>query len=146
MKQKTLSAGAVVVRREKGAWQYLLLRAFHYWDFPKGTVEAGEEPLEAARREVAEESGVQDLVFAWGNDFRETLPYGKGKVARYYLAETHQARVTLPINPALGRPEHHEYRWLSYQEARQRLAPRLVPILDWAHSLVSASTPHPVSK
>jgi bis(5'-nucleosidyl)-tetraphosphatase len=146
MKQKSLSAGAVVVRREEGAWRYLLLRSFHYWDFPKGMVEAGEEPLEAARREVAEESGVQDLVFTWGNDFRETLPYGQGKVARYYLAETHQTKVILPISPELGRPEHHEFRWLSYEEARRLVAPRLVPILDWAHSLVAASTPHPISK
>ena len=137
MKQKTLSAGVVVARREKGTWRYLLLRSFHYWDFPKGMVETGEEPLATARREVAEESGVQDLVFRWGHAFRETLPYGQGKVARYYVAETHQAMVTLPISKELGRPEHHEYRWLSYEEARRLVAPRLVPILDWAHALVS---------
>jgi 8-oxo-dGTP pyrophosphatase MutT (NUDIX family) len=140
MKQKTLSAGAVVVRRKEGAWRYLLLRAFHYWDFPKGMVETGEEPLEAACREVVEETGVQDLVFVWGHAFRETLPYGQGKVARYYLAETHQTKVTLPISPELGRPEHHEYRWLSFQEARALLAPRLVPILDWGQALVSGNT------
>jgi 8-oxo-dGTP pyrophosphatase MutT (NUDIX family) len=140
MKQKTLSAGVVVVRREKGDWQYLLLRAFHYWDFPKGMVEAGEEPLAAACREVAEEAGLQDLKFSWGQEFRETLPYGQGKVARYYLAQTHQTKVALPVSKELGRPEHHEYRWLSYEEARRLLAPRLVPILDWAHALISGNT------
>jgi 8-oxo-dGTP pyrophosphatase MutT (NUDIX family) len=137
MKQKTLSAGVAVVKREGGAWRYLLLRSFHYWDFPKGMVEAGEEPIEAARREVAEETGVKDLVFAWGHAFRETLPYGQGKVARYYVAETLQSAVTLPINSELGRPEHHEYRWMGYQEARKLLAPRVQPILDWAHALVN---------
>jgi 8-oxo-dGTP pyrophosphatase MutT (NUDIX family) len=139
MKQKILSAGVVVVRREGGAWRYLLLRAFHYWDFPKGMVEAEEEPLEAACREVAEETGVQDLVFAWGHEFRETLPYGQGKVARYYLAETHQTKVILPISRELGRPEHHEYRWMGYPEARGHLAPRVVPILEWAHALISGN-------
>jgi 8-oxo-dGTP pyrophosphatase MutT (NUDIX family) len=141
MKQKTLSAGAVVVRREGGAWRYLLLRSFEYWDFPKGIVEAGEEPLEAACREAAEEASLQDLVFAWGHDFRETLPYGPGKVARYYVAETRQAKVILPISEELGRPEHHEYRWMGYHEARDHLASRVVSILDWAHALISGKTP-----
>jgi len=136
-KQKTLSAGVIVVRREKGDWRYLLLRSYNYWDFSKGIVEAGEEPHEAACREVAEETGVQDLVFAWGHEFRETVPYGPGKVARYYVAETRQATITLPINKELGRPEHHEYRWLSYEEVRKLLAPRVQPILDWAHALVN---------
>ncbi len=136
-KQKTLSAGVIVVRREGDDWRYLLLRSYKYWDFSKGMVEAGEEPLEAARREVAEETGVQDLVFVWGHDYRETVPYGPGKVARYYVAETRQTTITLPINKELGRPEHHEYRWLSYKEARRLLAPRVQPILDWAHALIN---------
>jgi epoxide hydrolase-like predicted phosphatase len=137
-KQKTLSAGAIVTRREGNNWRYLLLRSYNYWDFPKGIVEAGEEPREAALREVAEETGLHDLVFAWGDAFRETVPYGPGKVARYYVAKTQQATVILPINKELGRPEHHEYRWLSYQEARKLIAPRVQPILDWAHALIAA--------
>jgi 8-oxo-dGTP pyrophosphatase MutT (NUDIX family) len=137
MEPKTLSAGVIVVRREGGAWQYLLLRAFQYWDFPKGIVEAGEEPLEAARREVEEETGLKGLVFSWGHDYRETPPYGPGKVARYYVAETQQTKVILPISPELGRPEHHEYRWMSYEEARGLLAPRVTPIIDWAHARIS---------
>jgi epoxide hydrolase-like predicted phosphatase len=136
-KQKTLSAGVIVVRREKGDWRYLLLRSYNYWDFSKGIVEAGEEPRAAARREVAEETGLQDLVFTWGHDFRETVPYGPGKVARYYVAETRQATVILQISKELGRPEHHAYSWLSYGEARKLLAPRVQPILDWAHALIS---------
>ena len=141
MEHKTLSAGVIVVRRVQGAWHYLLLRAYKYWDFPKGLVESGEEPLEAARREVAEESGLEDLVFSWGHDYQETPPYGPGKIARYYVAETHQSEVILPVSPELGRPEHHEYRWMSYQEARGLLAPRVAPILDWVHALISEKTP-----
>jgi len=142
MEHKTLSAGVIVVRRVQGQgdWHYLLLRAYNYWDFPKGIVEAGEEPLGAARREVEEESGLTDLVFSWGHDYRETPPYGPGKVARYYVAETQQTEIILPISPELGRPEHHEYRWVSYQEVRELLAPRVVPILDWAHGRISLLT------
>lgn len=140
MEQKTLSAGVIVVRREREIWQYLLLRAYNYWDFPKGVVEAGEGPLEAACREVEEETGLTDLVFSWGHDYRETEPYGQGKVARYYVAETCQDKIILPVSSELGRPEHHEYRWLSYEEAHEFLVPRLTPILDWAHALIKEKT------
>ncbi len=117
-----------------------MLRAYNYWDFPKGVVEAGEDPLEAACREVEEETGLTDLVFSWGYGYRETEPYGQGKVARYYVAETRQSEVVLPVSQELGRPEHHEYRWLSYEEARELLVPRLTRILDWAHALVKGKT------
>ncbi len=55
MKQKVLSAGAVVVRQQDGNWLFLMLRVYNYWDFPKGLVEPGEDPLEAACREAEEE-------------------------------------------------------------------------------------------
>lgn len=131
-----LAAGVVVVHRFADAYRILLLRAYRNWDFPKGLVESGESPLEAARREVAEESGIVDLRFCWGEDFRETPPYAQGKIARYYLAETPSDRVHLGINPTLGRPEHHAYRWVSPAEAVHLLAPRLHPILAWAVALV----------
>jgi bis(5'-nucleosidyl)-tetraphosphatase len=142
MEHKTLSAGVIVVRRVQGQgdWHYLLLRAYNYWDFPKGIVETGEEPLGAARREVEEETGLTELNFRWGHGFSETEPYGKGKTARYYVAETQQAEIILPISPELGHPEHHEYRWASYQEARGLLVPRVARILDWAHALINGKT------
>lgn len=135
MKQKMLSAGVVILRRGQDAGRYLLLRSYHYWDFPKGHVEAGEDPLSAACREVREETSLMELDFFWGHEFRETPPYGQGKVARYYLAETRTDKVELLVNPELGFPEHHEFRWLDYRGARALLSPRLLPILDWAHAV-----------
>lgn len=35
----------------------------------------------------------------------------------------------------LGRPEHGEYRWLRYGEARALLSARLIAILDWARGV-----------
>lgn len=133
-----LSAGVVVVRFRDHP-RYLLLCAFTHWDFPKGLVEPGEAPLAAAIREVREETGLSDLVFHWGETYCETPSYGQGKVARYYLAESPTGEVQLPVNPELGHPEHHEFRWLSYDEARQLLVPRLKAILDWAHGIVTAA-------
>jgi bis(5'-nucleosidyl)-tetraphosphatase len=136
---RTLSAGVVVVRFAGGEGpEYLLLRAYRYWDFPKGEVAQGEDPLAAAVREVREETTLADLEFRWGRDYRETAVYGRGKVARYYVAATPGASVRLPPSPELGRPEHHEYRWLGFAAARRLLADRVKPILDWVQALISA--------
>ena len=134
----TLSAGVIIVRKHADGYRYLLLRAYNYWDFSKGLVEAGEDPLDCAIREVAEETTLTDLNFRWGEEYRQTEPYGRGKVARYYVAESAEGEVSLPVSPELGQPEHHEFRWLDYKAARNLLAPRVQPILDWAHALVSA--------
>ncbi len=130
-----LSAGVVIVRREEKACRFLLLRAYNYWDFPKGEVEAGENPLDAALREVREETGIADLTFPWGKVFKETPPYRSGKqpkVARYYLATTQQLDIELGINPELGRAEHDEYRWVDFALAQLLLGERLRLILHWA--------------
>ena len=137
MKVRTLSAGVVVVRREGDAWRCLLLRAFQYWDSPKGQVEDGEKPIQAALREVREETGIRDLDFIRGHDYVETGPYARGKVARYYLAETHSRHVVLGVNPELGRPEHQEYRWVSFRRARQLASPRVKRVLEWAEQRLS---------
>lgn len=132
-----MSAGVVPVRFTSAGPRLLLLRAYRHWDFPKGGVESGEAPLDAAIREVEEETGITDLDFAWGARHLDTGPYGNGKVSRYYIASTGQKRVVLGVNPELGRPEHHEYRWFSPDAAAARLTPRVREVLDWARRLIA---------
>lgn len=103
-------------------------------------VEPGEEPHAAARREVREESAIDDLEFTWGDIYRDTGPYTRNKVARYYLAQTRTARVTLPVNAELGTPEHHEWRWVTYDEAQDLVSPRVAPVLEWARAVVLGVT------
>ncbi len=135
-KKMILSAGVIIVRMNEVQLKYLLLRAFGYWDFPKGIVEPDESPVEAAKREVEEETTLNDLNFRWGYDYRETGPYNRGKVARYYIAETSESRVSLPVNPDIGKPEHDEYRWVSYEEALSLVAPRVRAALEWAQETI----------
>jgi 8-oxo-dGTP pyrophosphatase MutT (NUDIX family) len=136
MPSRRFSAGAVVVRSTPDGWRYLLLRVYRTWDFPKGRVEAGEAPLQAAVREVEEETALTDLRFRWGESYSETAPYSAGKVARYYVAESPGQPVSLPINAQLGRAEHHEFRWVTGAEARRLLPERLQPVLAWAQRVV----------
>jgi len=138
LKHYTLSAGVVIVRLFPDHPRYLMLRAFNYWDFPKGVVEPEEEPLQAAMREVQEEAGLTLSLedFRWGKGYQETAPYGLGKIARYYLAESREGEAYLPDNPQSGKPEHEELRWVTYKEAQAILPPRLKSILNWADWLV----------
>lgn len=62
--ERETSAGGVVFRRHAdGGVHYLLIRdSYRNWGFPKGHLEQGEPPADAARREVAEETGLAELV------------------------------------------------------------------------------------
>ena len=133
-----LSCGVVVVRQVDNAWVTILLRAWNHWDFPKGIREPGEEPLEAALREVREETGLDDLRFDWGDRYFETGPYSKGKVARYYLARTEKESVVMGLSAETGEPEHHEWRWVSFDEAYDLGSPRVRGIVQWARQVIGA--------
>ena len=116
-------------RRSERGVRLLVLRAYRNWDFPKGLVEPGENELDAARREVAEETGLAELDFPFGDEFRETVPYAGNKVARYYLAQANAEKVELS--------EHHEYRWVGFDEAEELLPPRLAVVLEWAKKTIT---------
>lgn len=115
-----------------------MLRAYKHWDFPKGMCEDGETALQAAIREIDEESGLNDLVFEWGERFTETGPYQRGKVARYYLARTSQEEIVMGVSPETGRPEHHEYRWVSFDTAHDLASPRVREVVQWARQVIGA--------
>jgi 8-oxo-dGTP pyrophosphatase MutT (NUDIX family) len=135
---KKRSFGIVPVAVEQGGSLLLLiLRAYKNWDFPKGGADEGESPLDAATRELKEETGIQHFNFEWGEQSMDTEIYAGGKVASYFLARVEKQELILPVSEELGRPEHDEYRWVSYAEARDLLSPRLIPILDWAFSVAS---------
>jgi len=133
-----LSCGAVIVRRTEDGWRTLMLRAFRNWDFPKGMREAGESALDAAIREVAEETGIDDLTFPWGEKHMDTGPYSRGKIARYHIAETRTAAVEMGISPETGQPEHHESRWMDFDEAYDLTSPRVREVVQWARNVLGA--------
>ncbi len=57
-----MSAGGVVFRRFDDGPRFLLIFDRHRnWGFPKGHLKRKETPLEAARREILEETGLSNL-------------------------------------------------------------------------------------
>ncbi len=122
---RILSSGIIPIFWNVQGPTVLLLRIYNYWDFPKGMVERGEEPLVGAMRELREETTLQRVEFPWGQEFQETEPYAQGKIARYYLGEVVSQEVRISH-------EHHEYRWMRFEEAARVLSPRVKAVLEWA--------------
>ncbi len=136
MNDEKLSCGIAISRETESGWKTLMLRAFRHWDFPKGLCEEGEEPMQAAIRELHEETGIENPDFDWGDRFIETGPYGRGKTARYYLAKTDQENVIMGPSPETGEPEHQEWRWVSFDEAHDLTSPRVREVVRWARQII----------
>jgi len=114
------SAGAVIFRKEEGKIYYLLLHyEMGHWGFPKGHIEKGESLEQTVRREVKEETGIEDIEILSG--FKKWIKYfyklkdkNIFKIVTYLLAETKQRKVKISY-------EHKGYAWLSYNDALNRL-------------------------
>lgn len=65
MKSKTeYSCGGIVYYKISNKIQILIIKdPKGNWTFPKGLVEKDEEPLDAAKREIKEETGIDKIIF-----------------------------------------------------------------------------------
>lgn len=131
------AAGVVLYSRRVGEPRFLLLRnALHRtWGVPKGHAEPGEEPLDTARRETEEETGV--TLFRLSGAFREEIAYdvrtpeGRArKIVTYFLGEVDSEEVRRSA-------EHDDVTWVTLEEARGRiLHADLVRVLERAAAAV----------
>ena len=135
-----MSCGAVILRDTPDGVRVLMLRVFRHWDFPKGLMEAGETPKQTALREVREESGITDLEFPWGKSTSTPAPTAAARSPGTTWRARNGGKVELLPSPDTGRPEHSEYRWLSFAQARRLAAPRVAAVLDWAEAAVAGAT------
>ena len=143
-----LSAGILMWRHGAGGALQVLLGHFGgplwakkdagAWAIPKGVVEAGETPEQAARREFEEELGVP----AEG----PLTPLGRirqkgGKIVEAFALEGEldaeaisSGSFTLEWPPRSGRfqafPEIDRAAWFDFAEAREKILPSQAPLLD----------------
>lgn len=118
--EQQFSAGIVVYRlNEQGERLYLLLHYVQgHWDFPKGHLEAGETELQAAERELKEETGLTAHI---ESGFKEIIEYylfvndtQVHKTVTFFVGACDSTDVVLSH-------EHIDYAWLSFEEATQKL-------------------------
>jgi bis(5'-nucleosidyl)-tetraphosphatase len=131
--RKNQSSGIIIIRYENLIPKVLLLKAYNFWDFPKGGMENSENKLETALREVKEETGITHLDFKWGKCYYETEPFGKNeKTVFYFMANTDSEEVNICVNPISGKIEHDEYKWVTFEEAKKMTVYRIQKAIFWA--------------
>jgi 8-oxo-dGTP pyrophosphatase MutT (NUDIX family) len=123
-----VSAGGIVFRRVAGeAPRYLLIRdSYNNWGFPKGHLEPDESPADAARRETAEETGLNNLVLQgpirvidWHFRFRGRHIH---KYCHFFLFESPEGEVCPQVDEGITacqwRTLGEALETLSYDNAR----------------------------
>lgn len=108
------SSGAVVYRIINNATRFLLIKnkRSSNWGFPKGHLEQGETNIEAASREVLEETGIHIKIHS-----------GFESVSRYKIKNKIDKKVSIFVaatddtNTVIQEEEIEDYVWLSYNKA-----------------------------
>ena len=117
------------------------------WMIPKGVVERGEAPVEAALREFEEETGTRlsSAPFPLA-----TVKQAGGKLVEAFAVEGDLDAAAIRSNefevewpPRSGRrqrfPEAAEARWMSLAEARDMMLPSQLPLLGALAARLSAA-------
>jgi len=141
------SAGILLFRQREGSTQVLLVKPggpywrnkdAGAWMIPKGMVEPGETPAEAALREFEEETGTRLTAVP----FRlETVRQAGGKIVEAFAVEgdldpagIRSIDFEMEWPPRSGRmqryPEVIEARWVSLGQARDVMLASQLPLLD----------------
>lgn len=114
---ETKACGFLIVQGDP-IESFLLMRHKDRWDLPKGHVDAGEDEMTCALRELEEETGIHSNEIMVDPDFRFTLQYVVNykkrmggvtalKTAVYFLA-------TLTNEVKLKLTEHQGAEWFSW--------------------------------
>jgi predicted NUDIX family NTP pyrophosphohydrolase len=154
-KSSNVSAGLVLFRRAPGGLQVFLAhpggpfwqhRDLGAWTIPKGMINPGEVPLDAARREFEEETGVVPL-----GPYHElgSVKQRSGKVVHAWAWEGDADPGAVTSNTATiewprgsGRlltfPEVDRCAWFDLEPARQRILPAQREFLDRLEKIPAA--------
>lgn len=146
------SAGLLLFRESRGVLEVLLVhpggpfwarKDAGAWSIPKGEFDADEEPLAAARREFAEETGT-----AVDGEFIELQPVRQpsGKVVHAWAvradfdpAQLRSNTFSMEWPPKSGQlrefPEVDRAAWFALDQARAKIQPGQLPLLDQLNRL-----------
>lgn len=119
---KRMSAGAIVI---DPAGRILMVRTRFRgtWEWPAGRSEGNESPLQTARREVCEETGLDLAAMRFlGVNFQTGGGTKNGRLNFTFVTEV-DAATAAEVSPQAI--EISDYRWMDTAEARREIAPKL---------------------
>ncbi|MGA8163761.1 MAG: NUDIX domain-containing protein [Waddliaceae bacterium] len=120
MMKTELAYGIIPLVQIAGQWHVLLIRhQAGHWAFPKGHAEKSEKAIQAATRELAEETGLSIKKMFLCPSLCETYDYKKesrmiNKTVEYFVAEV-KGDVTLQLE------ELSASKWVPLQEAEKHM-------------------------
>jgi len=133
MNNKTnITASGIIVFRNKNNHPEILglialpkqrKRSKGKYDFPKGRVDDGETPIQAAYRECFEESGLEPKIINLNN------PTINGPLCLWLGEVSSDEEVILEANPYTGEYEHEGYEWVSIKETKTNCLNYLRPFI-----------------
>jgi len=125
-----IEAAGGIIKNKKG--ELLLIHRRGHWDLPKGKINAGETPLIAAIREIAEETGLTHLKKM--DDCEPTFHVYRMK-EKWFIKKTHWFVFELETEQELVLQTEEDItaaRWMNQTEIRlvwKEIYPSLQPLL-----------------
>ncbi|MFN7447935.1 MAG: bis(5'-nucleosyl)-tetraphosphatase [Pirellula sp.] len=139
MRPQLYSSGFLVFRKshenlglpqQRTTLEFLLMQHEERWDLPKGHLDLGESKKQAAIRELAEETGIQENAIQMDPDFVFTSQYWVNYDGERRLKELTVYLALLIRGSEITPTEHLGFRWFPFAPPHSIQSETIDPLLE----------------